>query len=89
MKNFLRLVSEFIKPYWVQVVIASLLMVLNSLLIIPIPLLTRTIIDKAIPQENFTLLLYIFLGFIGLYVIRGLLQFLLYYKSTKNTILYK
>ncbi len=82
MNNFKRLVRDYIKPYWIHVGIASVLMAINSLLILPGPLLTREIVDKVIPQQNGKLLVMVLLLFISLHLTRGFLSFLLQYTIT-------
>ncbi|MFB3896727.1 MAG: ABC transporter ATP-binding protein [bacterium] len=79
MNNFSRLLKEFIKPYWIQVVEASVLMALLTILWLPMLFLTKMLVDQVIPHKDTKLLLIVLLGFISIHLSRGLISFALQY----------
>lgn len=61
------------RPYWHQMaVILVLLLVSTGMNLVP-PLLTKTLIDTAIPDARYNLLFYIFLALVGLHLASTLL----------------
>jgi ABC-type bacteriocin/lantibiotic exporter with double-glycine peptidase domain len=79
MKNFVRLIREFIKPYWIQVIQASVLMGLLTVLWLPMLFLTKMLVDQVIPHKDTKLLMIVLLGFISIHLSRGLISFALQY----------
>lgn len=79
MKNFRRLIVEFIRPYWPRVLYASLFMSLLTISWVPIMLLTKMLFDEVIPQKDGKLLVIIMLGFICIYLFRSMVTFALQY----------
>ncbi|MCX7919759.1 MAG: ABC transporter ATP-binding protein/permease [bacterium] len=79
MKNFVRLLQEFIKPYWVMILQASVLMALVTFLWLPMLFLTKMLVDQVIPHQDDKLLLIVLLGFISIHLSRGLISFALQY----------
>ncbi len=71
--------QEFIRPYWLLVVESSLLMLLLTALLLPIPFLTEALIDKAIPQKDVKMVVIIFLLFVIVHLARNLISFGLQY----------
>src|SRR5688572_18378685 len=66
----LRRIAEFFRPYRLQVVVVLVTIVVTSLLGIVNPLLLKGLIDEAIPQQNFQLLLL----YVGLMIIVPLIS---------------
>ncbi len=66
----LRVVGCF-APYWRSSLLVALAVVVSSVLGLGTPLLVRTIIDRAIPEHNFSLLGVLALAMIGLTVLSG------------------
>ena len=79
MKNFRRLIVEFIRPYWPRVLYASLFMSLLTISWVPIMLLTKMLFDEVIPQKDGKLLVIIMLGFLCIYLFRSMVTFALQY----------
>ncbi len=79
MKNFRRLIVEFIRPYWPRVLYASLFMSLLTISWVPIMLLTKMLFDEVIPQKDGKLLIIILLGFLCIYLFRSMVTFALQY----------
>jgi len=79
MKNFRRLIVEFIRPYWPRVLYASLFMSLLTISWVPIMLLTKMLFDEVIPQKDGKLLIIIMLGFLCIYLFRSMVTFALQY----------
>ena len=85
-KRFLK--SVF--PYWRQIVKAVLCMTAMVGFSLLIPLFTKWVIDKAIPQENQKLLWLVFfagIGAIGLYVLLSLIRDRFYIYTTRRILL--
>ncbi len=69
-KPILRFLS-FLKPYWKKGILAFLFMLLSVALQLPMPFLTKYLIDKVIPLKSFTLLNTIGLVLIGVLLIQA------------------
>jgi subfamily B ATP-binding cassette protein MsbA len=82
MQNFKRLLNEFIRPYWLRALQASVLMALLTFIWLPMLYLTKLLYDQVIPKKDEKLLLIVLLGFICLHLARGLISFGLQYTIT-------
>jgi len=74
--NIVKRFLKFLKPYWRKGLFAFLFMLLSVGLQLPMPFLTRFLIDKVIILKNFQLLNIIGLVIIGVLVIYGVSSFL-------------
>ncbi|MBI2447696.1 MAG: ABC transporter ATP-binding protein [Candidatus Omnitrophica bacterium] len=70
---------EFIRPYWPLVVWSSLLMLILTALLLPIPFLTKALIDRAVPEKDVKMVVIIFLLFVIVHLARNLISFGLQY----------
>lgn len=75
LKNLKRFVKYF-KPSWKKALIAGIFMLISVLLQLPLPLLTRHIIDHVLPERNKVLLNWIIIGLFGFMLIKGLSEVL-------------
>ena len=80
-KNFIRFL-KYLSPYWRKGFAAFLFMLLSVGLQLPIPFLTRYIIDQVLVVENMQLLNMICYVIIGVIIIRGIMGFLETYLLT-------
>jgi subfamily B ATP-binding cassette protein MsbA len=62
-----------------QVIQASILMLILTSLLIPLPFLTERVLDRAIPQKDEKLIVIIFLLFVTIHLARGIFSFALQY----------
>lgn len=74
-RPILRFLS-FLKPYWKKGLLAFVFMLLSVALQLPMPFLTKYLIDKVLPLKSFSLLNIIGLVLIGVLVIRACSGFL-------------
>lgn len=78
MYNFRRLL-RYLRPYRFRVAMAVGLMFVVTLSAIPMPLLQKEVLDNAIPNKDYRMLVWIFWGVLALYAVRGVISFLLNY----------
>jgi subfamily B ATP-binding cassette protein MsbA len=76
MYNFKRLL-RYLRPYRYRVALIVALMFLVTLSAIPMPLLQKQVLDEAIPDKNISMLVWVFVGILTLYVVRGLVSYTL------------
>lgn len=76
MYNFKRLL-RYLRPYRYRVALIVALMFLVTLSAIPMPLLQKLVLDEAIPDKNIRMLVWVFVGIITLYIVRGLVSYTL------------
>jgi len=84
-RNFLKNIPRFflfLRPQWKQAFLAGIFMLISVLLQLPLPLVTRHIIDKILPNKNIVLLNWIILGLIGFMIIKGISDLLSGYLLT-------
>jgi len=53
---------DFLRPYWKGTVVLACLTIINSVIYLPIPIIIKNILDKAIPRKDFRLLIIFILG---------------------------
>lgn len=70
LKNIKRFLP-YLKPHWKKAVFAGIFMLSSVLLQLPLPLVTRYIIDDILPNKNPILLNWVILGLIGFMLIKG------------------
>lgn len=70
LKNIKRFLP-FLKSQWKRALLAGIFMFISVLLQLPLPLVTRHIIDNILPNKNIVLLNWVILGLIGFMLIRG------------------
>jgi ABC-type multidrug transport system fused ATPase/permease subunit len=78
MYNFKRLL-QYLRPYRYRVALIVSLMFLVTLSAIPMPLLQKKVLDEAIPNKDIRALVYVFVGIVALYVVRGIISYTLNY----------
>jgi ABC-type multidrug transport system, ATPase and permease components len=78
MENFKRLLW-YLKPYRVRVALAVVLMFAVTLSAIPMPLFQKQVLDVAIPNRDTRMLVWIFVGVLTLYLVRGVVSYTLNY----------
>lgn len=78
MDNFKRLL-RYLKPYRVRVALSVVLMFAVTLSAIPMPLFQKAVIDKAIPNRDTQMLVWVFAAVLALYAVRGVVSYLLNY----------
>lgn len=78
MTNLSRLLA-FLKPYWAYLGAVLLAMIAGTLLEISPAMLTREIVDTALPANNLSLVAKLSLGFIGIAALRGLVNYIQWY----------
>jgi ATP-binding cassette subfamily B protein len=79
----LRRVADYARPYWQGVVIILATILCISLLSLIPPLLIRDLLDRALPERDFTQLNLLALGMIAVPLINGLLGVVQRYASAK------
>ena len=77
--NFFRLLVIFLKPYWKLEVVASLCLIVMSLMALALPWFIKFVVDEVIIGKNFQLLIIILLGMLLIYVFRQIFFFLSHY----------
>ena len=73
-RSLLRRVADYARPYWVQVMLLVLLIIVTALLSLIPPLLYRALIDDALPNGDVALLNLIALAIIGIAVLVGIIE---------------
>lgn len=66
---------RFVRPYWRRLVLAGVILVLNSLASLALPLVVRSVIDSALVQGNLRLLNFVTLLLLLLFAVQAVLGF--------------
>jgi len=80
MKNLVRLM-KYLKPYLALVLVVICAMTATTFLEISPAMLIRRIIDLALSQKDMTLAFRLCLGFVGVYVLKGIANYIQWYAS--------
>ena len=78
MKKYLSLL-KYVKSYRKYYILTIILVIINTVLSLPLPLVVRYIIDEVIAGKNIPLLNLILTGLIILYLFRALISYMLSY----------
>ncbi|MFQ6083723.1 MAG: ABC transporter ATP-binding protein [Candidatus Aminicenantia bacterium] len=70
LKNIARFLP-YLKSQWKRAFLAGIFMLISVLLQLPLPLITRHIIDNILPNKDIVLLNWVILGLIGFMLIKG------------------
>ncbi|MRN52395.1 ATP-binding cassette domain-containing protein [Paenibacillus sp. LC-T2] len=81
-KTMLIRISSYFKPYWKQTLLVMVILSISSFLGILPPLLIQRIIDRALPNKDFHLLLLLVLASLGTTVVSGLIGVLQTYLNS-------
>lgn len=81
-KAMLIRISSYFKPYWKQTLLVMVILSISSFLGILPPLLIQRIIDRALPNKDFHLLLLLVLASLGTTVVTGLIGVLQNYLNS-------
>jgi ATP-binding cassette, subfamily B, bacterial MsbA len=65
----------YVRPYWKLLVLAAVVLLLNSLAGLALPLAVRGVVDSALVNGNYALLNRVTLALLGLFVVQALLGF--------------
>ena len=82
-KEIIKFFFSFQRKYLALVIAAGLFLFLNVFLQLPMPLITRYLIDIVIPAKNFTALNYLSLALLAIILVRQLSNYLLQYFLAK------
>jgi len=75
LKNIIRFLP-YLKSQWKRAFIAGIFMFISVILQLPLPLVTRHIIDHILPNKNIVFLNWVILGLLGFMVVKGVLDVL-------------
>lgn len=73
-KEILLRISKYFKPFWKQMILAIILLLIVSILGLVPPIMTKNIIDKALPEKSMYLLIMFILVCIGATVLKELVS---------------
>lgn len=73
-KEILFRIFKYFKPFWKQMILAIVLLFIVSVLGLVIPIMTKNIIDKALPERSMYLLVIFILACIGATVLKELVS---------------
>lgn len=73
-KDILVRIFKYFKPFWKEMIVAIILLFVVSLLGLVPPLMTKNIIDKALPQKSMNLLIIYILFCIGATILKELIS---------------
>lgn len=73
-KEILLRISKYFKPFWKQMILAIILLLIVSILGLVPPIMTKNIIDKALPEKSMYLLIMFILICIGATVLKELVS---------------
>ncbi len=73
--NYRRLL-HFVRPYWKQLVVAGVILAINSLVALAMPLAVRFIVDAALVQQSLVLLNRVTMLLVLLFVVQAILGFI-------------
>ncbi len=82
-KELITFFFSFQKKYQLFAIGAAIILLINVLLQLPMPLVTRYLIDKIIPAKNFMALHLLSLGLFGIIVFRQIIGYLMEYLLAK------
>ncbi|MDD3926239.1 MAG: ABC transporter ATP-binding protein [bacterium] len=75
MRNFLRLIQRYIRPYYDKVLASVVLMFMHTGFAMVMPLVLKYLVDDVLYQERYHLLVWVFLVYLGLRVANAVVAY--------------